>query len=212
MNDYQEIEDMIKVDRMLTLNYKKMGISDDEFVILLLTYTLIKTGNEFINPSDLALLCNYTVTKIDVLYTNLIAKGLIKTDVCEDGKVKTNLNELYKKLCEIWVNDYQKKYQVKENKDKPNDSKNIFNLFEKFFGRPLSPLEYDIINGWIEKKYSYEEIKLALDICAQSPNHSIRYIDTILFEEHKKKQMSEEEYQSRLQETIELSKIDWLNK
>ena len=36
MNDYQEIEDMIKVDRMLTLNYKKMGISDDEFVILLI--------------------------------------------------------------------------------------------------------------------------------------------------------------------------------
>ena len=64
----------------------------------------------------------------------------------------------------------------------------------------------------VRQKYTYEEIQLAVNLCAQSANHSIRYIDTILFEEHKKKQLSETEYQNQLQETIELSKIDWLNK
>lgn len=208
MGLYRETDEIIKIDKMLMLNYKKLGLQDDETIILLLTYTLLKTGNTFINPSDLALFSNFTVTKIDVLYTNLISKGFIETVVEENGKVKTSLTPLYKKLQEIFVSDYQKQ-EKKESKESKDD---IYALFEGFFGRPLSPLEYDIINGWFEKKYSIQDIKNALEICKQSPNHSIRYIDSILFEEHKKRELGEQEYQSRLQETIELSKIDWLNK
>ncbi len=208
----QEIEEMIQVEKLLMLNYKSMGINDDEVVILLLTYTLIKMGNNFINPADLALFCNFTETKIDVLYTKLIAKGLIKTEIHENGSVTTSIQPLIEKLCQIYVETLQKDLNLTKNTIEDRDQQNVFALFEQFFGRPLSPLEYDIINGWLEKKYTYQEIKLAVDICAQSPNHSIRYIDTILFEEHKKKEMGDSAYQEDLQETIELSKIDWLNK
>ncbi len=203
------LEEMLNVEKMLILNYKKLGLSDDEAMILLLTHTLYQAGNTFINPSDLALLSNFTVTKIDVLYTNLIAKGWIKTQIDENGKVQTDLSFLHQKLNELYFKEWQQKQKKIE---KPQEDQNVFVLFEKFFGRPLSPLEYDIINGWLDKKYTYEEIQMAVDLCAQSANHSIRYIDTILFEEHKKKQLSEAEYQNQLQETIELSKIDWLNK
>ncbi len=206
-----EIESMIQVEKLLMLNYKEMGISDDEVVILLLTYTLIKTGNSFINPADLALLCNFTETKIDVLYTKLISKGLIKTEIHDNGSVSTSIQPLIEKLNEIYVNNFNKKASANED-NKESNEKNVYNLFEQFFGRPLSPLEYDIINGWLEKKYTYDEISRAVDLCKQSPNHSIRYIDTILFEEHKKKEMGDAAYQDDLQETIELSKIDWLNK
>ena len=210
MTNYPKSDELLKVERMLILNYKKLELSDDELVILLLTYTLYKTGNTFINPSDLALFSSFTVTKIDVLYTNLIAKGWIKTQVDENGKVKTDLSTLFEKLSECYFKNIEQKQKSKQKDDDTNS--NVFILFEQFFGRPLSPLEYDIINGWLEKKYTYDEIKLALELCSKSANHSIRYIDTILFEEHKKKQMSADDYQNHLQETIELSKIDWLNK
>ena len=208
MKEYQD--EMLDVEKMLILNYKKLGLNDDEVILLLLTYTLYQTGNTFINPSDLALFSNFTVTKIDVLYTNLIAKGWIQTHIDEKGTVQTDLSLMHQKLNELYVNEWQQRQKKEEKKEETEI--NVFTLFENFFGRPLSPLEYDIINGWLDKKYTYEEIQLAVNLCAQSANHSIRYIDTILFEEHKKKQLSETEYQNQLQETIELSKIDWLNK
>ena len=62
------------------------------------------------------------------------------------------------------------------------------------------------------KKYEFALIKSACEIAAQTGNKSIRYIDTIIYEESKKMEMGAEEYQKREQETIELSTIDWLNK
>ena len=83
---------------------------------------------------------------------------------------------------------------------------------QSFFNRPLSPLEYDVIQGWKNKKYPFALIKAASELALQSGNKSIRYIDTIIYEENKKQEIGEEEYQKRQQETIELSKVDWLNK
>ena len=71
---------------------------------------------------------------------------------------------------------------------------------------------YKIYDEWKNKKYSFVLIKAACEIAMQSNNKSIRYIDTIIFEENKKEEIGELEYQKRQQETIELSKIDWLNK
>ena len=88
----------------------------------------------------------------------------------------------------------------------------IFKYMQNFFNRPLSPLEYDVIQGWKSKKYDFALIKASCEIAAQTGNKSIRYIDTIIFEENKKLELGVEEYQRNQQETIELSKVDWLNK
>ena len=62
------------------------------------------------------------------------------------------------------------------------------------------------------KKYDFALIKASCEIAAQTGNKSIRYIDTIIFEENKKLELGVEEYQRNQQETIELSNVDWLNK
>lgn len=208
MEANKDISEFINVERLLVLNYKKLGLNDDELVILLLTYALLKSGNQFINPSDLALLSNFTETKIDVIFTSLYAKGLIKTEISSEGKVNTNMDELIKLI----TLQLTKAIKPLEKVKKEEDNTSLYQLLETFFGRPLSPLEIDIIDGWIEKKYSLEMIKNCIEMSNNQANRSIRYLDTILFEENKKKEMSATEYQDRLQETIELSKIDWLNK
>ena len=200
----------INFERLLTLNYKKIGLNDDEYILLSITYELVQTGTKFVNPADLSLLCGFTTTKIDVVYSGLIAKKLIGNEFGADGTIYTSFDGICKKLFECLDNELD----VQEAKDKKSKivEEDIFQYMQSFFNRPLSPLEYDVIQSWKNKKYEFALIKAACEIAFQTGNKSIRYIDTIIFEENKKQEMGDEEYQRRQQETIELSTVDWLNK
>lgn len=204
------INRFINFVRLLTLNYKKIGLSDDEYVLLSITYELVQTGTKFVNPSDLALLCNFSTTKIDVVYSGLIAKNLISNEFSPSGSIYTSFDGITKKLLEC-LDDEVDSQEAKSKKSKIK-SEDFFKYMETFFTRPLSPLEYDVIQSWKNKKYEFALIKAACEIAAQTGNKSIRYIDTIIFEENKKNEIGAEEYQKREQETIELSTVDWLNK
>ncbi len=104
---------------------------------------------------------------------------------------------------------------IEEEKNDTNQ-KDLYDTFEKEFGRTLSPMEYEIINDWIEKKISNELILEALKEAVFNGVNNLRYIDKILFEWGKKgiktpkdvlskKRKQEEEKQ---EETYE---YDWLN-
>lgn len=199
----------INFERLLTLNYKKIGLNDDEFVLLLITYELVQTGTKFVNPSDLALLCGFSTTKIDVVYSGLIARKLVSNEFSPSGVIYTSFDGIVKKLLSC-LDDEVDQQEAKDKKEKVVEE-DVFKYMQSFFNRPLSPLEYDVIQSWKNKKYEFVLIKAACEIAAQTNNKSIRYIDTIIFEENKKSEIGAEEYQKRQQETIELSKVDWLN-
>ncbi len=200
----------INFERLLTLNYKKIGLTDDEYLLLSITYELVQTGTQFVNPSDLALLCNFSTTKIDVVYSGLIAKKLVSNEFNNTGMIYTSFDGICQKLIECL--DDEMDIQKAQDKRKKIVEEDYFKYMQNFFNRPLSPLEYDVIQGWKNKKYDFALIKAACELAAQTGNKSIRYIDTIIFEENKKQEIGDEEYQKRQQETIELSTVDWLNK
>ena len=77
----------INFERLLTLNYKRIGLTDDEYLLLSITYELVQTGTKFVNPSDLALLCNFSTTKIDVVYSGLISKKLVTNEFNSTGEI-----------------------------------------------------------------------------------------------------------------------------
>ena len=177
----------INFERLLTLNYKKIGLNDDEFILLLITYELVQTGTKFVNPSDLALLCNFTPTKIDVVYSGLIAKKLVSNEFTNSGVMFTSFDGIVKKLLSC-LDDEVDLQEAKDKKDKIAEE-DVFKYMQSFFNRPLSPLEYDVIQSWKNKKYEFALIKAACEIAAQTGNKSIRYIDTMIFESNKKKQI-----------------------
>ena len=74
---------------------------------------------------------------------------------------------------------------LEEEKEKANDS-NLYSEFEKEFGRTLSPMEYEIINSWLESKISNDLILAALKEAVFNGVSNLRYIDKILFEWNKK--------------------------
>ncbi|MDT3426768.1 DNA replication protein [Paenibacillus forsythiae] len=62
-------------------------------------------------------------------------------------------------------------------------SRSLFSVFEKEFGRPLSPMECETISGWLDQdRYPEELILLALKESVFAGKMHFRYIDRILLE------------------------------
>ena len=57
---------------------------------------------------------------------------------------------------------------------------NIVTIFEEQFGRPLSPIELNIIKDWKESDYSDEMIVKALKEAVKSQVLNFRYVEGIL--------------------------------
>ena len=70
--------------------------------------------------------------------------------------------------------------KILNKETKENNEKDLYDNFEKEFGRTLSPMEYEIINEWIRSGISEELISEALKEAILNGVKSIRYIDKIL--------------------------------
>ena len=103
----------------------------------------------------------------------LSIKGLISakvTPVKDKISETIDLTNVYRAM----VSDIN--YDIKKKSEK-----NIFEVFEKEFGRTLSPMEYDIINSWLDSGMSKELIIFALKEAVFNGVNNLRYIDKILF-------------------------------
>ncbi len=112
-------------------------------------------------------------------FSLLSSKGLlaIKMEKGKDGKVTEvlDLSNLYKAMVS----------EINLNIKKKTES-NIFEIFEKEFSRPLSPMEYEMINAWISSGMDEEMIIGALKEATFNGVSNLRYIDRIIYEWGKK--------------------------
>lgn len=148
----------------------------EEFILLIyFEDTIDKTLNvEMIKNAT-----SLSETTILTAFNSLMSKHFIdmQTNKDIDGRRKEeiSLNPFYQKIAE--------KKQVEEKQLEKID---IFECFEKEFGRPISSMEYEIIGAWIEKGFQEEMILEALKEAVYNGVTSLRYIDKILYEWQKK--------------------------
>jgi DNA replication protein len=77
---------------------------------------------------------------------------------------------------------------------------NLFAVFEQEFGRPLSPMEVETINGWLDKdKYDEDLVLFALKESVFAGKLHFRYIDRILLEWSRNRVSSVEEARAHTQ-------------
>lgn len=170
-------------------------IKNKDYIIRPFLFKIIKENNLDINETllliyltnqehpelDLNLINQITSlerNEIMAAFSNLTLKNLICTKITKDGdKVieEISLDGIYK----IAASNINKKV-VK------SAEKNIFELFESEFGRPLSPMEYEFINAWINSGMNEELIKEALKEATYNGVSNLRYIDKIIYEWTKK--------------------------
>lgn len=76
----------------------------------------------------------------------------------------------------------------------------LFAVFEREFGRPLSPMEVETIGGWLDQdKYAEELILFALKESVFAGKLSFRYMDRILLEWSRNRVRSVEEARAHAQ-------------
>lgn len=152
------------------------------------------------------------ITEQDTLkaFNQLLTLNLIEI---ESSKDKSN------KHCEeiSLVPIYRTMFENLEQKKQTKKKETIFDMFQKELGRNISPMEYEIINAWLEKGFSEELVEGALKEAVYNGVSSLRYIDKILYEWQKKgyKKMTEVEEgitnrRKEKESSLELFDYNWL--
>jgi len=208
----EKIVDIIKekdlvIPKILFFNYKKINITEQELILIIYLinsnpcFNLKKMSNELeINSKEFLNILN-----------SLIEKDLIEIKVEKNNLVCSEticLDNLYKKLGFMLVNKEEKK----------ENNTNLFTIFEKEFGRTISPMEYEIINAWKEVGFIDEIIISALKEATFNGVTSLRYIDKILHDWKKKGINNNKDLENNRQtftrktpNRVEMFDYDWLN-
>lgn len=198
------------IPRMIFNNYKRLNITEEELVILIF---IIDLGNKIsYNPDIFVTELNIEKFKVMELLNSLSEKKLITITVEKNKNNKTEeyicLDLLYNKILNLF----------KEVKDDKIDNTDIFSIFENEFGRTISPMEYEIIKGWINDKFSYEIIIEALKEATYNNVNSLSYIDKILYEWNRKGLKTKEDiikdknnYRNHRKKNTEVFDYNWLD-
>ena len=160
------------VDAMFIKEALKQKLSLEEFLLLLYFDNSYDSIFDITTISKVLRMDEASILKA---YSDLISKKIISVKAEKDayGKVleKVDIDDFYR--------DIKLDNKEKEKEDKKTD---IFTIFEKNFGRTLSPLDSELINAWIDKGFSEEIIEAALKEAVYNGTTSLRYIDKILYE------------------------------
>lgn len=202
-------ENNMNVPRILIYYYKKLKLTEKELIVLI--YIINEKDLNF-NPKEISTNLNFSLPEILEIIDSLSTKDFIKIELKKVNNIREefiNLDNFYNKIAYLIVSE--------ENINEEKQS-TVFDLFEKEFGRTLSPMEYEIINGWIDAPFSEELIKSALKEATYNGVSNLRYIDKILYEWKKKGIVSKEDiekdrtqFQNKKIEAKPLFDYDWLN-
>lgn len=198
----------IQISKFLLFNYKKLNISDNEFIVLI--YLI---NENVYNPKQIGKDLDIPFPEVLEIINSLTEKGVVKIELAKLNNIRTevvNLDLLYDKLALLIIKTDEK---VEEKKG------TLFDTFESELGRTLSPMEYEIINGWLTA-CSEEIILLALKEATYNGVSNFRYIDRIINEWNKKGIKTKEDVEKNQRDfkkgkkektKQELFDYDWLN-
>ena len=197
----------IVIPYVLFANYQALKLNEEELMVIT---CLLNSKSDVYNPKEIAKVLQRTISYVLEVINGLINKGFLEIKVEVEDNVHTEyvrLDNLYNRLGLLIVNS--------EGEEK--DSSNLYDCFEKEFGRPLSPIEFELIGGWQTTGINEELILLALKEAVYNGALNIRYIDKILFEWTKKgvKTVNDvmaikKDFRSK-REPTKVFDYDWLN-
>lgn len=198
----------IVIPKILFENYKKLGITSDELIYII----YLMNNSDIFNPKQISNDLSMKLSEVMNIMETLSSKGIIKLELKKIGNIRNeyiNLDGLYSKLTFNILNE-----------EEVVEKTSIYDIFEKEFARTISPMEYEIINAWIENGTSEETIKLALREATYNGVSNLRYIDKIISEWSKKGIKTKEDVENSRKKFAqkkttkvnnEILDYDWLN-
>lgn len=201
-------ENHYTVDKLVLNKAKEMNLDVNSLILLI--YFLNQKNKEIFNYKKIIEDLNFNEKELLDSISMLKEKKMLSIymEKNESGilEEKVDISSFYDII-------FSKLLESNEEKVKEQD---LFDCFEKEFGRTLSPMEYEIINSWLEQQISNELILAALKETVFNGVNNLRYVDKILYEWNKKgiKNASEiikNERKTEEEKTENYYEYDWLN-
>lgn len=185
-------EGFVTLPQVLIKHYTKLNIDETEFMLILQIESFRTNGNSFPSINELTERMGASFEQVTRLLESLIRKGILAI-LSKENKLEGeiySLEPLYQKLIALLSN-----HELAEQKKVETDAEiHIYRVFESEFGRPLSPLEAEMLSGWLDQDhFAPELIREALKEAVISQKLNFRYIDRILLNWKKEKVKTVEE-------------------
>ena len=201
-------------------SYRTLGLTGEEFILLLqIAGFRHAEGNPFPTPDEIGARMGLAPDRVAALIGGLIRRGFLAIDERIDPETGVR-SEAYR-----WTGWYERA-AAHASANAPADgasassaqpaparrmearfasggaedgrAADLFAVFEREFGRPLSPMELETISAWLDQdRYPEELIRFALKEAVFAGKLSFRYIDRILLEWSRNRITSEEEARLR---------------
>ena len=180
------------ISNYLLKNYPKLGMNSEQLVIYLQIKRNIDIGNYFPDINEITNATGFSNAKAYQVLHELVEKKLMRIKTLSNSKGQAfdvyDFSLMYEKLSELdqETSEDETSNEVFEgnmpsNEVTESDRKKVFNSIESEFGRPLSPIEIETINQWInDDEYDPQMIKLALRESVLNQVYSLKYMDRIL--------------------------------
>lgn len=167
----------INIPNKLLADYKKLGLSEHEIMVILQIYRFINEGIDFPTPTELSMHLTMHEKEIATILRKLIQQQFLMIK-----QIKNDKNKISESYClkPLWKKLFQQQNAATSTEEQQLEG-TIFILFEQEFGRPLSPFEIETISDWLDNdQFSPSLIKAALRESVLMSKLNFTYIDRIL--------------------------------
>ncbi|MFA5687182.1 MAG: DnaD domain protein [Bacilli bacterium] len=202
---------------LLLEHYKKIGLNEKEVMTILVIDHLLEQKNKFITADLLSLKMSISTSEIDKILVKLINRNFLEY-ITTSKSIKTSLEPLRKKLYEEFQKTLAKEQEINNSEHRNAILKNIYAIFEKELSRTLSPLEFSMINEWLNYGYSEEMIINGLKEALAKNKKSFRSIDKILLSWQARDDLEKEgftaitdKWKENIEETIKIAQTKWID-
>ncbi len=200
-------------------NYKSLGLSEYDVIVLLTIDNILKKEKVLITAELLALKMNIAVNEIDAILVSLTTRGFIAYDNNNDSIV-TTIKPTYDKIIDLFRKDVIRLAKENSDKGKQSELENIFQIMQNELGRTLSPLEIEKVREWINQGIKEEVIVECIHICQnKSKKVTINQIDKAIMKYLSSRDIEKEGYSSvnekwkkDVEETIKIANAKWTSR
>lgn len=162
-------------------HFREVGMTTDQLLVFFQLRRYMDRGIQLPSAEEIATHLGWDKQRVYQLLHEMISQKLMTiTTVTDDQGQKQDTYDfrlLTEKLSRLAVQSTQQEVAVTAD----NERAAVFNQIETEFGRPLSPIEMENIEQWLDQDhYRPELIQLALKEAVLSQAYSLKYMDRIL--------------------------------
>ena len=118
--------------------YKKLGLTENEVLVLLMVNHLLNQKNDWITADMLSMKTNLKTKELDRILSDLVKRGFLEY-VLESARV--SLEPISKTLWQLFALDVAKNNQNRLSAERAELLSEIYSYYEKKLGRTLSPFD-----------------------------------------------------------------------